>query len=417
MLESSTQIVGTVPEEKQLVRPPAPAKWGDWFRAGFFAALGVAALAVLALTLRHVLEAALGIATPFIFGIVFTLLLDPIVKRLQERGLSRGMGVVVVFGLFLFFVVGIGWLAVPALTNQANQLAQDGPRYLAELQKYTNDFLASHRRILGIKMPKNFNAVSAQITAQSSGLLSGSTTRITAFLLGSITTLLEIVVTLIVTFYLLLDIDRMRARLFYLAPKRWRSPMHLFARDIGRVFSDYLRGLLIVSALYGLMTLLLLLGLSVVHSELLQYALLVAAAGGILYSVPYLGPLITALITFLVAFAAGGVGFGVSAIVATLILNQIFDNVITPRIVGGGVGLHPVMSLFALTLGGALFGLWGLLLSVPVAASIQAILLRLFPKLTTSTPEYFLREQGVPIDEESDEEQKAGAASPAPNAP
>ena len=417
MLESSTQIAAPVPEEKQQVRPPAPAKWGDWFRAGFFAALGVAALAVLALTMRHVLEAALGIATPFIFGTVFTLLLDPVVKRLQTRGLSRGMGVVVVFGLFLFFVIGIGWLAIPALANQANQLAQEGPRYLAELQKYTNDFLAHHRKILGIKMPKNFNAISAQITAQSSGLLSGSTTKITAFLLGSITTLLEIVVTLIVTFYLLLDIDRMRARLFYLAPKRWRSPMHLFARDIGRVFSDYLRGLLIVSALYGLMTLLLLLGLSIMHSELLQYALLVAAAGGILYSVPYLGPLVTALITFLVAFAAGGIEFGIGAIIATLILNQIFDNVITPRVVGGGVGLHPVMSLFALSLGGAMFGLWGLLLSVPVAASIQAILLRLFPKLSTPTAEYFLREQGVPIEEESEEEQKAGAATPAPNAP
>jgi len=68
--------------------------------------------------------------------------------------------------------------------------------------------------------------------------------------------------------------------------------------------------------------------------------------------------------------------------------------------VGGGVGLHPVMSLFALTLGGALFGLWGLLLSVPIAASLQAILFRLFPKLTTPTPTAFLQAQGVPPDEE-----------------
>ncbi len=72
----------------------------------------------------------------------------------------------------------------------------------------------------------------------------------------------------------------------------------------------------------------------------------------------------------------------------------------TPRIVGGGVGLHPVAALFALTLGGALFGLWGMLLSVPIAASIQAILFRLFPKLTTPTPLSFLQAQGVRPDEE-----------------
>lgn len=184
--------------------------------------------------------------------------------------------------------------------------------------------------------------------------------------------------------------------------KERRTARHWTLRElaIGHIFSEYLRGLLIVSALYDVMTLLLLLGLSLFHPDIAGYALLVAVAGDLLYSVPYLGPLVTALITFLVAFAAGGIGFGFAGVGATLVLNQIFDNIITPRIVGGGVGLHPVMSLFALTLGGALFGLWGLLLSVPIAASLQAILFRLFPKLTTPTPTAFLQAQGVPPDEE-----------------
>ena len=82
-----------------------------------------------------------------------------------------------------------------------------------------------------------------------------------------------------------------------------------------------------------------------------------------------------------------------------LVINQVFDNIVTPRVVGGGVGLNPVVAIFALILGARLFGIWGMLLSVPVAASIQVVLFRLFPKLTTPTPASFLRAQGVPRDQ------------------
>ena len=172
-------------------------------------------------------------------------------------------------------------------------------------------------------------------------------------------------------------------------------------RDIGGVFSDYLRGLLIVCTLYGVCMIFMLYGLSFTrgHGALASYALLVGSAAGVLYAVPYLGSATTALITFLVAFAAGGVGFGGLAVLLALVINQVFDNIVTPRVVGGGVGLNPVVAIFALILGAKLFGIWGMLLSVPVAASIQVVLFRLFPKLTTPTPASFLRAQGVPRDQ------------------
>ena len=147
----------------------------------------------------------------------------------------------------------------------------------------------------------------------------------------------------------------------------------------------------------------LLYGLSIFHHSLAQYALLVGAAAGVLYAVPYLGAFSIALVTFIVSFAAAsgdhqsGLAFGGIALAATLVLNQVFDNVVTPRVVGGGVGLHPVLALFALVIGGELFGLWGMLLSVPIAGSIQVILFRLYPRLTQSTPPTFLRAQGVSL--------------------
>lgn len=367
----------------------------EWFRAGFFGALGVAGLGVLALVTWRLGLAILSVLTPFVVATVFALLLDPLVDRLEKKGLNRVGAVGIVFGVFLLLLVGIGALAVPALIGQASRLAQDGPKYVENARDFANEWLAGHRRVGTFTLPENVNALIAQFSERASALVRGSAGQMTRFLVGSITTVLETVITLILTFYLLADVDRLRARLFYLLPERARGPAGQFASDIGGVFSDYLRGLLIVCALYGGATILLLYGLSLAHHEMAGYALLVGAGAGLLYSVPYVGALATGVVTFLVAFAAGGAGFAGIAVGLTLLLNQVFDNVITPRVVGGGVGLHPVAALFALTLGGALFGLWGLLLSVPIAASIQVILFRLFPKFTTPTPPAFLRAQGI----------------------
>ena len=371
-------------------------------QAGFYFSLGAALLVLLALVARRFAEATLAVSAPFVIGLVLALLLDPLADKLMKRGLSRIAASGLVFGIFLLLIFGIGWMTIPALIAQAGALAQNGPSFIDGLQVHLNNFLTAHPKIGPFKMP----ATTAQLTSQVSGRLSGYLQQagggVVTFLIGSATVAVQFVLTLIIGFYFLVDIDRLRARLFYLAPEKWRSMMDHVGSDVGGVFSDYLRGLLIVCALYGAVTIGLLYGLSVFHHSLAQYALLVGAAAGVLYAVPYLGSLTTALVTFVVAFAAAtgdhqsGLAFGGIAVAATLAVNQVFDNVVTPRVVGGGVGLHPVLALFALVIGGELFGIWGMLLSVPIAGSIQAILFRLFPRLTQPTPQPFLNVQGVP---------------------
>lgn len=374
---------------------------------------------LLAAVVWRLSAATLAVITPFVIATVLALLLDPVTDRLERRGLSRGVAVALVFGTFVLLFVGAGALIVPKLIEQAGLLADNGPQYVDRFRGYVDDFLAGHRRVGGYTLPENFNALFAQLSGRASALVRDSAGIVTGALVGSITTLLQTVVTLIVTFYLLLDIDRLRARLFYLVPERARGLMGQLAQDIGGVFSDYLRGLLIVCTLYGATTVVLLYGLALIRPALASYALLVGALAGVLYAVPYVGALATALITFLVAFAAGGAGFGGIAVGSVVLLNQVFDNVITPRVVGGGVGLHPVAAVFALVLGGELFGLWGLLLSVPIAGSVQVILFRLFPKLTTPTPRPFLRAQGIRSDEAESakilqgEEPRAAGETPA----
>ena len=382
-------------------RNPAPRRY---VAAGFYFSLGIVLLTLLALVARKFAEATLSVIGPFAIGLVLAMLLDPLADTLMKRGLSRMASSGVVFGVFLFLIAGIGYLSIPALIAQAGNLAQNGPTYIDGLKSAADHFLLTHHKIGPVKLPPNFATLTSQLSGQAAGFLQKAGGSIGTFLIGSATFLIQVILTLIITFYFLVDIDRLRARLFYLAPEKWRSMMGHIGSDVGGVFSDYLRGLLIVCSLYGVVTIGTLYGLSIFHHSLAQYALLVGAAAGILYAVPYLGSFTTALVTFIVAYAAAagdhqsGLAFGGIAVAATLVINQVFDNVVTPRVVGGGVGLHPILALFALVIGGELFGITGMLLSVPIAGSIQAILFRLYPRLTKPTPAPFLTVQGVALD-------------------
>ena len=391
---------GHASHENAVLRPRRAAR-RDWFRAGFFFAAGVLVLGVLALVTRHVLDATLAVLTPFVVGIVLALLLDPLADRLEKRGMSRALAAGIVFGGLLVLLIGSGILLFPKLAQQASDLATNAPTFIAGVRDKVNAFLTTHHKIGPLTMPANFQQLSDKVTGYAGTFLQNAGGRTAGFLVGSVTLVIQTVLTLILTFFLLLDIDRMRARLFFFAPERWRPLMAGVGNDVGEVFANYLSGLLRVCAMYGVAVIVLLYGLSLFHHALARYALLVGVAAGVLYAVPYIGAIATALVTFLVAFAAGapdnqGLQFGLIAVGSSLILNQVFDNIVTPRVVGGGVGLNPVISIFALVLGAELFGIWGMLLSVPVAGSIQAALFRLFPRLTEATPAPFLRAQGVP---------------------
>jgi predicted PurR-regulated permease PerM len=181
----------------------------------------------------------------------------------------------------------------------------------------------------------------------------------------------------------MLDIDRILLRLLFLLREEHRDR----ALDVGRrvvdVFTGYLRGLFTVCAGYAAVN-----GLILALFFHLPYSLMIGLLAGILYAVPYIGAVATIALGVLVALSSPGhsMGYVIGVGLTLVATNQIFDQIITPRIVGGEVGLHPVLSIFALTVAGDLFGLTGMILAVPVAASIRVVLIELFPALARPIP-------------------------------
>jgi predicted PurR-regulated permease PerM len=191
-----------------------------------------------------------------------------------------------------------------------------------------------------------------------------------------------VVVVPIVTLYLLADMDKLRARLFHLVPTSQRDTVRDLASQVGQVFVAYLRGLILVCACYGLMVYLVL-GLWFT----LPYALILSLGAVILYAVPYLGQLTLIVVSVCVAWLTGRTGFFLGEVAVVLLaVGQCFDQIITPRVIGRQVGLHPVIGLFSLMVGAQMGGPLGMVIAVPVAAALRVVLIQLFPRLGEPIP-------------------------------
>jgi predicted PurR-regulated permease PerM len=338
--------------------------------------LGLLALAAFLYLVRDVLP-------PFLIAFAIASLLDPLLVRMQRRGWSRRAATTVVFVFFLMIFAGVALVLIPAAVRQAAEFAGNMPAYYAELTHRAQEALAAHRQLLArLRMPTTSNEILARYQSQITHALQTLASRLLQFFAGSVSKLAWMAIIPIVTFYLLQEIDPLRARVVHLVPARHRSRFLEMSERVGAVFSGYVRGLIIVCAGFAVV-----MGVVLTLVFRLPYALMIALVSGVLYAVPYVGGAATIAIAALVAVATQhGTGFVLGVVVAVLVVQQLFDQVITPRVVGGLVGLHPVVSLFALTAGGQLFGLPGMILAVPVAASVQVVLTSLWPELAEPLP-------------------------------
>jgi predicted PurR-regulated permease PerM len=309
---------------------------------------------------------------PLILAFLLAMVLDPVVDRMELRGWSRQAASAFIFCSFLLIVGGLLVLAFPLIAHQADMLEIGFARRFPDP---SHGGLLKSFRSLGLPPWAADAAVNALERARAS--LQKSSDWITNFGLSLVTNGVWLVIVPIVAFYALRDFHTILAKALILVPAKRRDLVQTAVTEITSVFGKYLRGLGIVSALNGAATAVLLAVLQV------PGAVIVGVVAGILYSVPYVGALLTIVVTGAFAFVGGGPHMALLAVGSSLVLHQIvFDQIVTPRILGGHVGLHPILSIFALLVGNLLLGIVGMVLAVPVAACVQIAVLALIPKLS-----------------------------------
>ncbi|WP_170585654.1 AI-2E family transporter [Ruegeria arenilitoris] len=301
---------------------------------------------------------------PFVIGGAVAYFLDPVADRLENMGLSRAAAtaIITVFSILAFALMIL--MVVPALITQLIDLVDVLPSLFQELRAFVERQFPS-------LLDRESNT--HQFLLSIGDTLKGKTGDILETVMASVGSAVNIVVLLVivpvVAVYLLLDWDRMIARINDLLPRDHAPTIRKLAADIDAVLASFVRGMgtvcLILGTYYAV-------ALMIVG---LQFGLVVGFIAGLVTFIPYLGALIGGTLAIgLAMFQFWGDWASIGLVAGIFAIGQVVEgNFLTPKLVGDSVGLHPVWLLLALSVFGALFGFVGMLIAVPVAAALGVL--------------------------------------------
>ncbi len=336
-----------------------PARWRFWV-----------AVAVVFLLLLWLLN---DILLPFVVGIVVAYFLDPIVVRLQRLGMSRTWATTSVTILAALIAVGVAMAILPPLFGQLQSLILSLPEYTVKLATRITPLIDPIRERLDLP-PLSVNELQAEVTQRAGQVLAVAGTVAGKLAQGGLAVfnlLALLFLTPVVTFYLLRDWERLLAAIDGALPRDHADTIRKLAHESNAAIAGYVRGQALVCLSLGSIYAI---GLSLVG---LQFGLVIGLIAGAISFIPFVGTFVGAVMALgmaLVQFPPDWVG--VVKVAVVFVVGQMLEgNVLSPKLVGDRVGLHPVWIMFALLAGGALFGFVGVLIAVPVAA-VAGVLMR-----------------------------------------
>jgi predicted PurR-regulated permease PerM len=265
------------------------------------------------------------------------------------------------------------YLLLPTMIAQAQQLAADIPAMRRVLDAYLS---TTHNPIITHFPPalrEYASKVPAQVGAELRHLTASMTSHVMPALLSLVTVAALSLAIPVVSIYMLAESATIKRFFARMIPAPRRELARDVLADIDSVIGGFVRGQLIVAGVVAAMAIV---ALFVLH---VPYALLIGAWAGIADIVPYVGPFAGGIPAVLIALFANGWPNAVLVIVAFTIINQIEAHLLGPRIVSSTVKLTPLAVIFALLIGAHVLGFLGLLIAVPIAGIIHAILVRMFP--------------------------------------
>jgi predicted PurR-regulated permease PerM len=312
---------------------------------------------------------------PIITAFVVATVLDPLVDHLENRGWPRGLAVAAIFAVFFGWLLVDAMYAVPVLVSQSKDVsAQLGGIFQ---DPFRPNLVRPAQEILNrLHAPPAFRDPILRWARIGTGRLSHSIEIVFGFLYEAAPGLIWLVIVPVLTFYALTDYHLIYAKGLMLVPRSYRAAIQGVVSELTGVFGRYIRGLIIVCTLNALAT------AFVLTLFELPYALVLGLIAGTLYAVPFIGPVLNVAVVGLLALVTTPPAKALAIVVSIILLHQVFfDQVVTPRILGRQVGLHPILAIIALMSGSALAGPFGMLVAVPLAACVQIIVLHLVPKL------------------------------------
>lgn len=326
-----------------------------------------------------------------IIAIIFAYIIDPIVNYLERKGIKRQFGVIIVYiSVILIFVVLIVSV-IPKTINEVSNLLTSLPAMVDTLTKNVNDFLTQIFAKFNIELPENFidiykesnpkagvdvktpqivsnilNSMTKTINdlvTKIQGSLMSSLSGVFSKVYGALTGAFRLVLIIIFSFYFSVDKEKFTHKVKKTIPNKYRDDITFLANRIDIALQQFIRGRMLMAIFVGILTMIYLLILRV------DFAIIIGLITCVADIIPYVGPFLGCVPAVLFALVDSPVkAFWV--MILFVVVQWTENNILAPKLIGDSTGLNPLLVLISIIIGGGIFGVWGMVISVPITSII-----------------------------------------------
>ena len=299
----------------------------------------------------------------FIFSVIMAYLFNPIVNFFEKRKIRRSLGILIVYAIILGVIVILSLTIIPNITKEAKKLMEILPLYLNRIFDFLNNIYDRYYSSI-YSLPPQLQGVEQAVmgNAENMGnILSENIKKITSSMMDIFPKITSIILVPIFTFYLILDKDSIKNKIYITVPKDKRQDFSRLSKEIDKALGEFIRGRVIVAIFIGVSTTIALLILKI------PFGLVIGLIAGIADIIPYFGPVIGIIPAVIFALLDSPLK-ALWVIIIFTVIQQIENDLITPKIIGESIGIHPITVIVSLIIGGEIMGIWGMVLAVPAVA-------------------------------------------------
>ena len=326
-----------------------------------------------------------------IIAIIFAYIIDPIVNYLERKGVKRQFGVIIVYisAILIFGILIVS--VIPKTINEISNLLTSLPAMVDTLIREVNNFASNLFAKFNIELPENFinvyketnpkvngdvetpqivsdilNSIKATINdliVKAQGSLMGSLSNVLSKLYGFLTSAFRLVLIIIFSFYFSVDKDRFMHRVKKAIPNKYRDDISYLTSNIDTALQQFIRGRMLMAIFVGLITMAYLLVLRV------DFAIIIGLITCVADIIPYIGPFLGCAPAVLFAFMDSPMK-ALWVLILFVIVQWVENNILAPKLIGDSTGLNPLVILISIIIGGGIFGVWGMVISVPLMSII-----------------------------------------------
>ena len=309
---------------------------------------------------------------PVILSGLLFYLLNPLVDLMEKYKINRVLAISIIFVIIaVLLIIGLA-VAIPNLQRQVVIFAQNVPSFLEDADKVIDDLVTK-------RLPDDFRPqleqvlaqFSTQATAWASNISSKAVNWVSALISGTSQVIVALIIMPFMLFYLLRDGKGLRDYITQFLPNKLREPVGKVLSDVNQQLANYVRGQITVAVIVAIMF--------IIFFKIigLRYAVALGVTAGVLNLVPYLGSFLAMIPALVLGLIAGPVML-LKVIIVFIVEQTIEGRFVSPLILGSQLNIHPITILFVLLTSGSMFGIWGVLLGIPIYASAKVVISEIF---------------------------------------